>query len=283
MSYEASIQNESQFQQGARGRRNFSQLYQDQGWEADAVNWGTQELFAARAICMPEQSLMAPLSDFYPDTFNPDAADPKIASFYVGCENMDDLAWQSEIALVHADEAVGYIWAALGVLLRKEQFALGVYGPNLAPAIQAQENIHTTQSPVGYTARPVGEFATVHLVSSVVRLILNYKQDPTAARQLSWRVPRTIYRYRGGPYAVSVMDNGGIDMSGTGILEQIASLEAKCSLNIVNGEPHVSDQVLAQMVGQAIALQRCRSGYIAACDNMYAVKSLPLLSFLYFL
>lgn len=280
MIYEASIQNESQFQQGAKGRRNFSQLYQDQSWEAEASNWGTQELFAARAICMPERSLMAPLSDFYPNTFDLDGADPNIASFYVGYENMDDLAWQSEHALVQANEAVGGVWAALGVLLRKEQFALNVYGPNQAPAIQAQESIHIIQSPLGYTeaiSRPLGENATVHLASSIVRLILNYKQDITGARLLSWRDPGVTYRYRGGSHAVSATDNGGVDMwlPGSGNLEQFALLEAKRSLNIVNGEPHVSDEILAQMVGQAIALQRSSSGYIAACDNMYAVKPSP--------
>lgn len=110
---------------------------------------------------MPERSLMTPLSGFYSDIFNFDNADPNIASFYVGYENIDDLAWQSELELVQTIESssLGGIWAALGVFLRREQFALNIYGPNQVPAgpsrpprqaarqsaRQAQQNTHIIQ------------------------------------------------------------------------------------------------------------------------------------------
>lgn len=246
MTYEEAIQNESQFRQGARGKKNFSQLYQDQSWKAGASNWGTSELFAARAICLPERALMTPLSEFYSDEFDYDNANPNIAPFHVGIENMDNLAWQSERELVHAtgSGSLGGIWAALGALLRREQFA-------------------PTQAVV--------EDSTIRLASSIVRHILNYQQDTTKARLLSWRDQRVTYGYRGGSRAVSARDDGGVEMwlPGSGDLRQFALLEAKLRLTNVDGKPHVSDQVLAQMAGQAIALQRSELNHIAACQNMY--------------
>jgi hypothetical protein len=298
MTYEERIQNESQFRQGARGRKTFRQLYEDKNWKAGASNWGTPELFAARVICMPMRTFMAPLSQFYPNEFDFDDAHPNLLAFYVGYDNIDDLAWQSEPELVQATESssLGAIWAALGALLRREQFGLNIFGPNQAPAgpsrptrqaaIQAQESIQVIQmqapahrpqdstgstpqttsdsrspslfasrsssgSLLGYAedmSRPLVEDATIRLTSSIVRNILNYHQDTTQARLLSWRDQRVAYGYRGGSRTVSAIDDGGIEvwLPGSQNLQQVALLEAKRSLRNVGGKPFVSDEVLAR-------------------------------------
>lgn len=296
MTYETEILSESVFRQKARGKKTFNQLYQDQGWKAGASSWGTPELFAARAISMPERALMTPLSEFYPDDLDFNTVDSNIASFYVGFENMDELAWQSELELVQANDSdsLGGIWAALGALLRREKFALGIYGPNQSPtgpsmsparqtAIQAHETVQNIRlqalrrQPQGSTGSraeeisgPLVEDGTVRLLSSVVRHILNYQQDATTVRLSSWRDQRVTYGYKGGTRAISAIDDGGIEMwlPGNRNLQQVALFEAKRILRNVNGNLHVSDEVLAQMVGQAIALQRSDSHYIAACQNM---------------
>ncbi|UKZ64340.1 uncharacterized protein TrAtP1_005557 [Trichoderma atroviride] len=306
MNYEQRVNNESQFRQKARGKQTFSQLYEDKKWKAGASNWGTPELFAARAICMPTRRLMDPLQEFYSNRFDYNNAHPSLRMFYLGCGDMNDLAWQSEPKLVQAagSNNLGGIWAALGTLLRGEKFALGNYGLNQGPtgpsrptrqaAMQArrpQESTGSTpqsgsgsRSPSVYAASsssesllgygpdipgPLVEDATVRLISSIVRHILNYQQDTTQARLLSWRDQRVTYGYKGDSRTVSATDDGGVEMwsPGNQNFRQVALLEAKRSLRNVGGQPFVSDEILAQMVGQAIALQRSNSNYVAACQN----------------
>ncbi|KAL7926469.1 hypothetical protein ACQKWADRAFT_309301 [Trichoderma austrokoningii] len=261
MSY--TVTNDAQFRARSQGKRKFRQLYADDSWRANASAWGTAELYASRAISMPEQNVITPLSTFYSqDDVN--NANARLKAFIAGFRDMERLPWLSEPDVVRqsSSDALGIIWAAIGAFLRKDLFSIGIYGP-------------TDPSRPAINLGALVEDATVHLVSSAVRYLLNSKQSPSTQNKLSWRDERVRYRYSRGqdPNMVVAEDDGGIQIwvPGSQTFRQVALMEAKRDLNNLNGNLQVPDEVLAQMVGQAIAVQRAdqtSSNYIAAGRNL---------------
>ncbi|KAK0756967.1 hypothetical protein N5P37_010491 [Trichoderma harzianum] len=80
----------------------------------------------------------------------------------------------------------------------------------------------------------------------------------------------------------SAADDGGIQMWDTtrGVFRQVALLEAKRTLEFADGEPRVSDEVLAHMVGQALALHRSNNPlYVAASPE----RTITILANAYFI
>ncbi|KAM0464292.1 hypothetical protein ACHAPV_002846 [Trichoderma viride] len=328
MPYTTTITNESAFEQQSQGRRNFNELYQDPNWTSSASSWGIAELYASRALCMSEKDIITPLSKFY-TPFDRDTLNSHLKSFVDGFTNMADLAWLSEPQLVRASkyESLGIIWAAVGNFLRKEQFAMNIYGPSrplrlqpllrpqpiasssrptrqaaavahaniqalsvagtrhgegpalrsagsTSPSLSAASN--SSGSLLGYDeslAAPLVEDATVHLVGSTIRYLLNFMQPPSKPRPLTWRDEKTMYRYKRGENQDDIVaaDDGGLQIWAVGSrnFRQIALVEAKRALKIANGT-FETDEVLAQMVAQAIGLQRMdqASTYVAAIQNV---------------
>ncbi|KAK4075139.1 uncharacterized protein Triagg1_4803 [Trichoderma aggressivum f. europaeum] len=118
------------------------------------------------------------------------------------------------------------------------------------------------------TYMPLLEGSTIRLVSSLCGLLLIYGQSRESTRPpLIWRADNLVSSFVGGERTISAADDGGIQMWDTArrVFRQVALLEAKRTLEFVGGKPFVTDEVLAQMVGQALALHRSNNPlYVAA-------------------
>ncbi|KAK1254250.1 hypothetical protein MKX08_008245 [Trichoderma sp. CBMAI-0020] len=103
---------------------------------------------------------------------------------------------------------------------------------------------------------------------------LTFKQGPSKAKPLTWRDEKIRYHYSRGPSQPDVVaiDDGGVQIwvPGSRHFRQVVLLEAKRALRNVDGKLQVTDEVLAQMVAQAIAIQRTgeMSTYIAVRQNL---------------
>jgi hypothetical protein len=137
---------------------------------------------------------------------------------------------------------------------------------------------------MGYTealSAPLVEDSTVRLASSFIRCILNYAQpDNKETPFIHYRDERLTHTYQtGANLALQAIDDGGIQLQavGTGQILQVALLEGKRTFQvIVDGRPCVSDQVLGQLVGEALALQRSSLSRPIISNKCVSFPFLPL-------
>lgn len=317
------IRSVAQFGQNSQGRMNFSQLYQDQRWNASASRWGAAELYASRAILVPQRDEIGPLSGSYSDD-DLENLNAHLTAFANGFPNRNDLTWTPEPQLLRRSkhDGFGYIWVVVGAFLRWDQFDIGVYSrpasgsssrPTRLAAVTALQSIQSmsatrprpqqgrvlrstllpSMSPslsttsgssgslLGYTESnltPLLEDATVHLVGYIMKYLLNFKQAPSKENPLTWRNEKIRYSYSRGLNQPDVVaaDDGGIQIwvPGSPNFRQVMLFEAKRALRNADGTFQVTDEVLAQMVAQAIAIQRASqtSTYIAVRPNLYVSR-----------
>ncbi|KAM4065293.1 hypothetical protein HRG_004378 [Hirsutella rhossiliensis] len=145
-----------------------------------------------------------------------------------GPESIDALKnkWEPELVQHYEPDSLGYVWAALA------SFGL---------------------------AAPLVEDATVRLASCFIRCVLNYGQrrDKTGP-VLCFRDERRTYSYAEGKKQIHAVDDGSIRlMDPVNTSQHVAMLEVKRTFEkVIEGDPSVSDELLAQMVGETLAL-RC--------------------------
>lgn len=107
---------------------------------------------------------------------------------------------------------------------------------------------------------PLLEDATIRLASCFVRCVLNYGQPVKFDHGvfLEFRDERFTYSCDlGGSRAVHAVDDGGIQVfdKEKGVFRQVTLLEGKRTFQkIVSGEALITDRLLAQMVGEVLAL-----------------------------
>ena len=114
-------------------------------------------------------------------------------------------------------------------------------------------------SSIGFveSSAPLVEDYTVRFANCLIRCVLNYAQPLNKGLPfLEFRDERPAYVYgrdKGGIF--KAIDDGGIQFGHKRLRAQVAILEAKRSFqDIINGVPSVSDELLAQVVGEALAL-----------------------------
>ncbi|UKZ74577.1 hypothetical protein TrVFT333_002247 [Trichoderma virens FT-333] len=105
---------------------------------------------------------------------------------------------------------------------------------------------------------PLLQDATVRLVNCFIRYVLNYAQHPGKESPLQFREKRFAYTvFHAEKKYIHAVDDGGLHLFNQyGMSVQVAMLESKqVFMNLVSGVPIVSDELLAQMVGQVLALR----------------------------
>ncbi|EAS32413.3 uncharacterized protein CIMG_03437 [Coccidioides immitis RS] len=109
------------------------------------------------------------------------------------------------------------------------------------------------------SSAPLVEDFTVRFMSCLIRCVLNYVQ------LVNKELPIIHYRDRrlsftceeaGMGHPFEAIDDGGVQLQHLGENLQVAILEAKRSFQaIADSRPTVSDELLAQIVGEALALR----------------------------
>lgn len=195
-------------------------------------------------------------------------------------------------------DSLGYVWAALAPFLRAESmhvtrrespsvetnpptperprreraqpvyenfvpsdsFAIGS-SPNRPPTSSTAASEHS----IGYRgimSAPLLEDATIRLASCFIQCVINYAQPADKQGPLvHFRDERLTHRYQTQHNTtIEAVDDGGLQLVGEdGDVLQVAMLEGKRTFQIViDGEPKVSDELLAQLVGEALALSQSK-------------------------
>lgn len=186
-------------------------------------------------------------------------------------------------------DSLGYVWAALANILRKDRpspMTTGTDRPHRerrprgsfdeftsSNSFQIEDSSPLGSSPsgggggsdgssVGFihaTSAPPVEDATVRLASCFIRCVLNYGQLGDEESCVHFRDERQTYDYPATQRnkVVEATDDGGLQLSDGGNTLQVALLEAKRGFGTrVEGRPVVSDEVLGQLVGEALALKQ---------------------------
>ncbi|KAK5998273.1 hypothetical protein PT974_00647 [Cladobotryum mycophilum] len=143
---------------------------------------------------------------------------------------------------------------------------------------------------VGFTEKTAGppvEDATIRLASCFIRCVLSYAQRPSKDRPfVHYRDERVSYKYSTSVrnYVVRAIDDGGIQLYREDSFCQVALLEGKRKfLKIINGQPIVTDELSAQMVGETLASRRDLShDTLSASDLVVILASTHFIKFFHF-
>ncbi|PGH00718.1 hypothetical protein AJ79_08138 [Helicocarpus griseus UAMH5409] len=261
---------------------SFATLQQSENWECAASRWGIQHLFACRVICKQPSDILPLLADrVYPGC--EDGLHECINNLIQGPrDSAATLKRMAEIQIVHAyeRESLGYVWAALAPLLKSERvdfhtstserrvrerrqperqdyvssagFQISSSPPDMADtASSAPSSIEYTEGP----SAPLVEDYTVRFLSCLIRCVLNYSQPLTKSKPfIQYHDERLAYAFgTNTEKGFKAIDDGGVQIEQEEN-SQVALVEAKRSFqDIRDGSPTVSDELLAQIVGEALA------------------------------
>lgn len=126
------------------------------------------------------------------------------------------------------------------------------------PATSDSNETHLSVGYVEGLVAPLVEDATLRLASCFIRCVLNYGQHQDQANPfLYFRDERQTSSFADDPRIYAV-DDGGIQyIKPNGQRWHVAMLEGKRTFTkVIDGVPIISDELLAQMVGEALAV-RC--------------------------
>ncbi|KAL6692145.1 hypothetical protein J3F84DRAFT_384339 [Trichoderma pleuroticola] len=227
--------------------------------------------------------------------------------------------WEPQIVQLCQPDSLGYVWAALAAFLRAERsrtvergstnpstperprrertqaaydnfvpsdsFVIGSSSPT-RPATSSGASDHS----IGYrgnTHAPLLEDATIRLATSFVRCVLNYAQPVNKAGPfIHFRDVRITHRYHTSMenIAVEAIDDGSIQLvRRNGALLQVALLEGKRAFQtIVDGKPKISDELLAQLVGEALALSQSETSSALSTDVISILAAADCVKFFRF-
>ncbi|KND91820.1 hypothetical protein TOPH_03346 [Tolypocladium ophioglossoides CBS 100239] len=295
MAYYDTIRNPSTFVKRASSERmkNFHFLHQLKDWKTAVSSWDREHLFACRLICSAPQRRL-PLfveGNFYPVHLRVHEC---IRRLIMGPPNHATLAdkWEPQILKQYEPDTLGYVWAALAPFLRAEaandqsstaasrrstreraiperfgdfesstDYQIGSSSPT------GRDSVASGGSSIGYTEKmsaPLLEDLTIRLASCFIRCVLNYAEPlNTTPPFIHFRDERRAYSYAAQTTRFfEAIDDGGVQLFTNGQMFQVAILEGKRTFQtFVDEKPTVSDQVLAQMVGETLALGSDPAGF----------------------
>lgn len=253
-------------------------------------SWGREHLIACRVLVSATQHHVLPVPGpgNQPGTFRQIAKfidGPTAPDFYLQSEHQ-------LLRSAGNDWSLGQIWAALAaVLQRQEQQETGDGRPERvrqqtqregyvrwpdagpldgsSPPNSGGSSQGSQASSAGYVEEQFGttgtEDETVHLASSVIRHVLAFAPPQHGVhldRVVEFRVRKTrVVGNTAGGLQVRAVDDGGLCLRTRGVNgsfvvadDHVAILEAKRQFqHIEDGQPQVTDNLLAQMVCEAIA------------------------------
>jgi len=288
MGYYDTIRNASAFQEAASTEHadNFDVLLRSAARCPTAVSlWGRKQLFASRAICTEPKTRLPLFADHYPDDAT---VEPCIRDLIAGYGSNSKLSNMQEPQIIrqYEPDSLGYVWAALAPFLRaaeaelpvstsdrsqrhrwppsenaayvaSDSFQIGSSSPNRPESAPASESsIGFAQTP----SAPLLEDSTIRLASCFIRCVLNYGQPlDKSSPFVHFRDERKTYNYdtTQAQRSVEAIDDGGLQLFNGKEMIQVAMVEGKRTFQtITEGKPVVSDEVLAQLVGEALALKQ---------------------------
>ncbi|EQK97998.1 hypothetical protein OCS_06291 [Ophiocordyceps sinensis CO18] len=284
--YFKTIRDESTLAQASQGRPNLATLLQSSDWKSAVSKWGRRELIAHRVVCGRSVPFLPFLKKFQNSSVI--APNDCITRLINGPGRLDHLVHSAEAQLVQRfqPESLGYVWAAMRPFMeisapttattgrpsreckKPERYEGGVASnpadlgssPDSGPETSSSDSSFST---VGYTEKSAEsplEDDTIQLASAFLRCVLNHaqainKQGPF----VEFRSRRIARSYGLGLQQINAADDGGIQIHNPteGEPLQVALLEGKRTFTkITEGEPDVPDGLLAQMVGETLALER---------------------------
>ncbi|KJZ70522.1 hypothetical protein HIM_10066 [Hirsutella minnesotensis 3608] len=288
MAYYDTIRHAAVFakQASAEKMENFESLYKAPDFACGVSGWGRKHLFASRVLCSePERRLpLFSKGELFPLSCN--GVHVVIDGLVNGPQTPLMKMREPQIVRQYQPDSLGYIWAALAQLLQKpqssdqssdrpvrERVPVNLYGnPVSSSSIQIGSSSPTrpesasTESSIGFVqelASPVlpVEDLTVRLASRFIRCVVNYAQDiwePFPCIYFRDQRRLSSFRTLDGQKVVRAIDDGGLLLDDGEEAVQIAGLEGKRYFRSFaqDGVPTVSDQTLAQIVGQALAVGR---------------------------
>ncbi|KAJ9285654.1 hypothetical protein DTO027B5_6453 [Paecilomyces variotii] len=302
MAYYDTIRTPRDFVEAASSQEalSFADLHQSNYWETGASHWGILQLFASRVICRQPSDILPLLADQI-HSAKDDMLHPCLSALIQGPrEEPDQLRRMAEIQIVRSyePESLGYVWAALVPLLQldgastrtmaserpvreRNQPDRGEYVSSAGFQISSSpldrpNTASSAPSSLGYTEKssaPLVEDFTVRFLSCLIRCVLNYSQPlDKGSPFVQYRDERLAYVYAGVEKELEAIDDGGLKLMALGRTTQVAILEAKRSFQeISEGRPTVSNELLAQIVGEALALRLSNARHISKNDLVFIV------------
>ncbi|OAA33899.1 hypothetical protein NOR_08752 [Metarhizium rileyi] len=299
-----------------------SALIQSRRWKSAASQWNSEHLFAHRVICKePKKALIFFESRrLFPRNLR--KINACIDALIQGPESIDALKFQVEPQLVqhYNPDSLGYVWAALAPFVRgdagfvkdapsetaareasKRTSKRPVELQNFVPSDQItfgsspdhkdrsvtsdSDDSHSSAGYVEGLRAPLVEDATVRLASCFIRCVLNYGQHQDGeAPFLFFRDERQTYSFEQETLRIHATDDGGIRYINTeGEPQHVAMLECKRTFTrVVGGIPAVSDEVLGQMVGEALAVRFSSVDTVSDTDFFTILAASHFIKFFHF-
>ncbi|KAH8816075.1 hypothetical protein F5884DRAFT_818216 [Xylogone sp. PMI_703] len=276
MAYYNTIKSPNGFMKAASSRKavSFAMLQQSRDWEGGVSRWSVDHLFACRVICKQPSNIL-PLLAHRIESKSEVGIHSCIDNLIQGPrEELRTLKKMSELQIVRAYEleSLGYVWAALAPLIEPEsestmaserpvrkrtQTDRGEYVPSEGFQISSSpldrpNTASSVPSSVGYiekSSAPLMEEFTIRFLSCLLRCVLNYAQPVDKTLPFIQYRDQRLRRFE-------AIDDGGVQLIYPDRNPQLVILEAKRNFQeIIGGSPTVSDELLAQVVGEALALK----------------------------
>ncbi|KKZ64276.1 hypothetical protein EMCG_09738 [[Emmonsia] crescens] len=260
---------------------SFMTLQQSDSWESAASRWGIQYLFACRVICKQSSNILPLLADRICsgcETGIHHCIDNLIQGPREGTETLGQMA-ELQIVQAYDLESLGYVWAALSPLLQldtsirktmtSERPVRERNRPDHGEYISS-EGFQISSSPL---ERPNTASSLPSSVGYMERSSASLPVDKEL-RFIQYRDERLAYAY-GEPRVgkrFEAVDDGGVQLKHMGKIFQVAILEAKRSFqDIIDGSPTVSNELLAQIVGEALALRLSPGASSISEENIVSI------------
>ncbi|OPB38231.1 hypothetical protein A0O28_0013350 [Trichoderma guizhouense] len=247
MAYYDSIQNESSYQAAASSRQaqSFEALQSSAHEETAAYHWGADHLFALRVICKPpnavlpllqsEISRVKAVKDEWHDIINELIQGPRESNATLG------QMWEGDVLRSYPNSVVGYIWGHLASTLKLQSPNDGLIPAGLRPNPQTDCIIYHE-----HVEEPMVAEYTAVFAKALIQTIIAFGQ--------------------------SLDENPSIDLL-LPSRKQVALFESKRLFqHVKNGEPTVSDGLLSQVVGVALAMRD--SGVSVSAENVIVIVAI---------
>ncbi|PGG95053.1 hypothetical protein AJ80_10032 [Polytolypa hystricis UAMH7299] len=302
MAYYNTIRNPGDFLKAALSQQavSFMALQQSESWESAASQWGIQYLFACRVICKQPSDILPLLADrIYPgcETGIHHCIDNLIQGPRGEPATLRQMA-ELQIVRTYKPESLGYVWAALAHLLQPDSHIrqtmtserpvrarnrsdhgeyISTEGFQISSSpLERPNTASSLPSSVGYMERssaPLVEDYTVRFLSCLIRCVLNYAQPVDKKLPfIEYRDGRLTYREPGVGKPFEAVDDGGVQLMHPSENFQVAILEAKRSFqDISDGSPTVSNELLAQIAGEALALRLSSDANCISAENIISI------------
>ncbi|KAK2743591.1 hypothetical protein FQN55_007189 [Onygenales sp. PD_40] len=289
MAYYDTIKTPSAFirRSSSEGAANFLTLSHSPNCGTAASHWGRKYLFACRAICGQESMVLPFLANRIRSGMENGVHDCITALLRGPREDYTKLSNMSELQIIRAyeNESLGYVWAALALLQQRRDMSLGrgnAETENLgrptrdlkpidrfgevvpsgdiqigsSPPLRSDSS--SSEGSIGYLeefSAPLVEDFTIRFVSCLIRCVLNYAQPVDKNRPfVLYRDERLEYHHLCVSKRYEAIDDGGVQLWSPGRNLQVALVEAKRNFQTINeGRPTLSDELLGQVVGEALA------------------------------